>query len=630
MSVLSSCCEPLPTEIRPGHPAVALVGAPNVGKSTLFNALTGAHVTTGNWAGTSVDVATGAWGERDLVDLPGAYSLDAMSPDEQLTRDLVDGSPAVVLAVVDAAHLTRSLYLVAQLRERALRLGVVLTMADVAQGRGVDIDAAALADSLGCPVVVVDARRRTDSLAAVGRMVDDLRANPRIPPREVVADAIGGVEDPLLVEDDRFAWIDKAVTASATTSGDVQTSSDRIDAVVTHPVFGPLVFLVVMWAVFQLTTVVAAPIQGFLDGLIGGPVSDWLRTLIGGIGLGGTWVEGLLVDGIVAGVGMVLTFVPLMAIMFTLLALLEDSGYMARAAVVTDGLMRRIGLPGRAFLPLIVGFGCNVPAISATRVLPNAKHRILTSLLVPFTSCSARLTVYVLVATTFFGRWSGTVVFGMYVLSIALVILGGLLLRSTLWRTLGGDPLVLDLPPYQRPTVRLTMAVMWQRLKGFLKGAAGIIVATVILVWLLQSIPAVPGVGFGDVDPHDSVFGWLARHLAVVFAPTGFGAWETVAALLFGFIAKETVLSTWAQTYGIGEDGLGAQLIQTFGASSGGHPHAAVLAFLVFMLAYTPCVATLGAQKREIGLKWTLFGVAFQLVVAYVLAVLTFQIGSLF
>ena len=365
-----------------------------------------------------------------------------------------------------------------------------------------------------------------------------------------------------------------------------------------------------MWAVFALTTTVAAPLQGALDAFFTGPVTSVTTSAFAAIGMSGSLVEGFVVDGLIAGVGMLLTFVPLMAIMFALLALLEDSGYMARAAVVTDRLMARLGLPGRAFLPLVVGFGCNVPAISAVRVLPDARHRLLTALLVPFTSCSARLTVYVMVAATFFPDHAGTVVFAMYVTSILLVVLGGLLLRSTLIRTVGSDPLVLDLPPYQRPSLRVLASATWMRLRGFLETASGIIVATVAVVWTLGVIPA-PGTsgGLGEVPIADSLYAWLADQASVLFIPTGFAEWHAIGALMVGFVAKEAVISSWAQTYPADID-LSKGVYADFVASSGGHPQAAAVAFLVFLLAYTPCVATLAAQKRQIGSRWTAIGVA--------------------
>ncbi|HSN43493.1 MAG TPA: ferrous iron transport protein B, partial [Propionibacteriaceae bacterium] len=666
MSVTTSCHGPGGgAGAGAGSPIIALVGAPNVGKSTLFNALTGLRVTMGNWPGTTVDVARGVWRttgtrtcdcetctcgpeaaqELTLIDLPGAYSLDPMSPDEALTRDLLvacppEEAPDVTVVAVDAAHLSRSLYLVSQLREQPLRMVVALTMVDVARSRGIAVDTDVLSERLGCPVVVTHPRlgRGIDELTvAVRRALD----GPASPPREVTdrPDAILAPMDADLVrEDERFSFIEAAVEAATHDSGERRASlSDNADRWLTAPIAGPLAFRGVRWVVFQLTTTVAAPLQGWLDALFSGPLSSATSWVLVQVGLGGSWVEGLLVDGLVAGVGMLLTFAPLMAIMFVLLALLEDSGYMARAAVVTDRLMRSIGLPGRAFLPLVVGFGCNVPAISATRVLPNVRQRILTALLVPFTSCSARLTVYVLVATVFFGRWAGTVVFSMYLVSIGFVVGVGLLLRKTLWRTMGAEPLVLDLPPYQRPTLRLTASVTWVRLKGFLQTAGGIIVATVCAVWLLQAIPTTGEGSFGAVPVEDSVYGVTAQAISPVFAPAGFDQWQTTSALVVGFVAKEAVISSWAQTYAVeepveGEDPgtLGEHIRADFTTSSGGHPLPAVLAFMVFLLAYTPCVATLAAQKREIGMKWTIFGVAMQLVVAWVAAVAVFQVGRLF
>ena len=636
----------------PGAAVVALVGAPNAGKSTLFNALTGGSRTVGNWPGTTVEVGRGTWQPTvsccagrlpiDVLDLPGAYSLDAASPDEQLTSDLFEGrlggssaaatpAPDLALVVADAAHLARSLYLVAQLREQSRRIVVALTMIDVAERRGTHVDAERLSSALGVPVVVLDPRRRSgreDLEAAVDAALSAPAGATRVRSAELLDES-----DDLAVADERFGWVEAAFASGAVTEVPAQrTVTDRVDRWVTAPVVGPLVFLLVMWGVFQATTTVATPVQDLLGRLVSGPVTAAGRWLFALVGLSGSWGEGLVLDGLVAGVGMLLTFVPLMAIMFALLALLEDSGYLARAAVVTDRVMRSIGLPGKAFLPLVVGFGCNVPAISATRILPDARHRVMTALLVPFTSCSARLTVYVRVAATCFPRAAGTVVFAMYLTSILFVVVVGLILRRTLWRTVGQEPLVLDLPAYQRPTLRLTAAVTWLRVRAFLRTAGGVIVVTVTAVWLLQAIPVAGRASFGSVAPDDSLFAALAKAIAPVFSLAGFGEWHTVGALVVGFVAKEAVLTSWAQTYatadpaaGLPPDQLQAHIGTAFAHSSGGAVTAAVFAFLVFLLAYTPCVATVAAQRREIGIRWTAFGIGLQLTVAWTVAVTVFQ-----
>ncbi|MGA4669950.1 ferrous iron transport protein B [Propionibacteriaceae bacterium Y1923] len=629
----------------PGSPVVALVGSPNVGKSTLFNALTGARRTMGNWPGTTVDVGRGVWrGERtvDLLDLPGTYSLDPASPDEELTRALlvevpVGEGPDLVVVVVDSAHLARSLYLVAHVREHGYRMVVALTMGDVATRRGLLVDAAALAEALGCPVVPVDPRARR-GLAELGVAVDAVLQGCCPAAVPVTDDADERGLDDLQAADARFAWVAEAVDrAVAQQPSSARDWTALIDRWALSRLWGPVLFLAVMWLVFQITTTVAAPLQDGLDTLVAGPLSSGIAGLLAATPFDHPISQGLIFDGLVAGVGMLLTFVPLMALMFVLLALLEDSGYMARAAVVTDRLMRAIGLPGKAFLPLIVGFGCNVPAISATRVMGSWRQRVLTCLLVPFTSCSARLTVYVMMASIFFPHHAGTAVFVMYLASILLVVGTGTLLRRTLWRTMGKEPLIIDLPPYQRPTLRLVSASTWVRLKGFLRTATGIIVVTVAAVWALQAWPVQGDSAFGEAPVEDSAYASVARAISPVFAPAGFDSWQTTGALVTGFVAKEAVISSWAQTYSTDDPGatgggsaLGAEITRAFDESSGGHPLPAVWAFMVFLLAYTPCVATLAAQWREIGWRWTLFGVALQLVVAWGLAVAIFQVGRLF
>lgn len=626
-----------------GAPIIALVGAPNAGKSTLFNSLTGAKARMGNWPGTTVEVSRGAWKLPDLtydvIDFPGAYSLDPMSPDEELTRELVleadeADRPDLVIIAVDASSLSRSLYMVAQLAEQSNRLVIVMTKADVAATNGEHVDVAKLAKHLGVPIVAVDPRHRSN-VEKIAAVVAEEMTKPKRVLRKVPQDA-----SEFDLADRRFEWLEHAVHACVTVKGNVKTTiNEKIDWFALNPIVGPLMFLGAMWLVFQITTTVASPLQDGLTNFFSGPVTDWTNSFLELIHFNHPIVNGLLVGGLINGVGMVLSFAPLMALMFLCLAVLEDSGYMARAAVVTDRVMKAIGLPGKAFIPLIVGFGCNVPAISATRVLGQPRQRLLTALLIPFTSCSARLTVYVMLANTFFPDHAGTVVFAMYVISIALVILVGLAMRNTLWRRMGTEPLVIDLPTYQLPGLRLALSVMWIRLKGFLQTAGSIIVITVVVVFVLQSTPMTSEYGFGDKDlpAQDSVYGKVSDGLSPVFAPAGFGSWSITGTLITGFVAKETVIATWAQTYSLddpseqdpqdqGKSQLAQAIRKDFDTVSGGHGVAAVWAFMIFLLAYTPCIATLAAQRREIGVKWMMIGVGIQLVTAWVLAVVVFNV----
>ncbi|WP_408924291.1 ferrous iron transport protein B [Corynebacterium kefirresidentii] len=620
---------------KEGTPVLALVGAPNSGKSTLFNALTGAKVQTGNWPGTSVEISRGLWNAQpeafDIIDLPGAYSLDPMSPDEEFTRDmLVEAPPCerpdVVVVLVDATAPARGLNLAFQIAEHPYRVVIGVTKEDIAKQQGISIDTSALSHEVGIPVVSVNGWRRENLDALEREVARAMHTDPRtIRPN---ADL-----------DQRFVDLDAAEKAAVSRTDTGEPLSHRADRLVLHPVLGPILFLAVMWAVFFITTTVAGPLQDGLEAFITGPVSAAARSI-----LPDNWlITGLLVDGLIGGVGMVLTFAPLLALMFLCLAVLEDSGYMARAAVVTDRVMRAIGLPGKAFIPIVVGYGCNVPAISATRVLGDVRHRILTCLLIPFTSCSARLIVFMMLAQVFFPAHAGSAVFAMYVLSIALVVLVGLALRRTVWRAMPAEALVIDLPAYQLPTFRLTISVMWVRLKGFLHTAGGIIVATVVVIWLLMSIPVTGGHSFNEeaVPPQDSAYGAVAQAMSPVFAPAGFGSWSLTGPLVTGFVAKETLISTWAQTYAVedvtddapeeqAESPLASHIRADFDAASGGHGLAAVWAYMVFLLAYTPCVATVAAQRREIGWKWTLIGFALQLGSAWILAVGVFQVLKVF
>jgi len=650
-----------PAQVRgAGAPTVALVGNPNVGKSTLFNALTGARQRVVNAPGTTVELQLGTWrvatttragrggsasprthraGSGDarqirVVDLPGTYSLLARSPDERVTADAVAGRsalgvPDLAVVLVEAAALSRSLYLLAQVARAGTPVVVALTMTDVAASRGIRVEPSRLSELLGVPVVALDPRdgRGTDALAraVVGALDEPSRPDLRA---AGLPEADG---DELAVADALFTWVDATVRALAVTPVR-HTRTDRVDRLLLHPWFGIPVFLLVMWGMFELATTVATPLIDTVDRVVDGALADWLR----GVLPGPHWLEGLLVDGVLAGVGTVLSFVPLMVIVFLAMAVLEDSGYLARAAFVADRAMRAIGLDGRAMLPLVIGFGCNLPALAATRTLPHARSRLLTGLLVPYTSCPARLTVYVLLAGVFFPDRSGTVIFAMYVASVLLVVLGGLVLRRTLFRDLEREPLVLALPAYQRPRVRPLLLSATSRSAAFVTKAGTIIVTTLAAVWLLMAVPVTGGHAIADVPVEDSVYGRLADGVAPLFGPAGFDDWHLSAALATGFVAKEVVVGSFAQSYAVDEPtdpshagGLGDRLRATFERTSGGHASAAALAFLVFVLAYTPCLATVGEQRRLFGGRWAAGAVGVQLLVAWALAVAVFQVGRL-
>jgi ferrous iron transport protein B len=504
--------------------------------------------------------------------------------------------------------------------------------------------------------VVAEASRQLDLLrASLGESADTAIAGSRFEwVHDVVGDVVGG---------ERYQR---------------PTLTDRIDSVVTNRFLGIPLFLVAMWIVFKLTTDVAAVFLGWIDGALSGPITRLVAGLFAAVGLGGSWVESLATEGILTGVGAVLVFVPVLFTLYVALAFLEDTGYMARAAFVMDRAMRGIGLQGKSFLPMLVGFGCTVPAIYATRTLESDRDRTLTALLVPFMSCGARLPVYVLMATVFFPNHAGFIVFSMYLLGIVVAMAVGAILRRSVLRGGQAAPTIMELPPYRLPTIRSIWFHTWGRTRSFLGGAGTIILVTSVVVWLAMAIP-VGGTGtFADTDVDDSAFAVAAGAVAPALAPLGFGSWEASGALLSGFVAKEVIIGTMAQVYGVEEHtasesevpvlrdvseivvGFGGAAVDTvkavpaivgidlggsdeeetqgdlaiaidagFEESSDGHGALAALAFMVFVLLYTPCMAAIAAQRHELGTRWMWGSVVGQTALAWVMAFVVFQGGLL-
>lgn len=645
---------------------VVFVGNPNVGKSSMFNALLGARTRTMNAPGTTVSITCGQYHYEkpktagnaqnwQFVDTPGTYSLAPMSPDEQVAVNALTGMsgmpvPDLAVVVLDATALSRSLYLLSMVVELGLPTVVALTMNDLAVRNGCGVDAERLSHLLdGMPVVAIDGRTGDGGKALADAIAASFEGTPvphgltALP--TVTADADMKTADGLSVwaelrADARLDWTAGILRGLDMHAVDHVTLSDRIDRVLLHPVIGVLVFLAVLFVVFQATTTLASPMQDWIDVTFRGWCTDGLDLLLGlfGPSVSGGWLRSLLVDGLLDGVVTVLTFIPVMGIMFLLLSILEDSGYMARAAFVMDRAMRALGLDGRAFLPIIVGFGCNLPALAATRTLSDSRQRVLTGMLVPFAACSARLSVFLVLAHAFFPKYAGLVVFLMYVASVMVILLVGVLLRHTMFRGLEPEPLMLALPAYQCPRALQLARSVLLRLWGFIRGASVIIISMITALWLLQGIPVTANAGgFAHVDDvHDSAYGVLADAVAPVFASAGFDDWHASAALITGFVAKEVVVGSMSQSYHAdepddaasqqaGEGTLGQKLRASFDQSSHGHGKAAAIAFLLFTLAYTPCLATVAEMRRQFGTKVAARSVLLSLAVAYVIAIIAFQ-----
>ena len=670
---------------------VALVGNPNCGKTTLFNALTGSDQYVGNWPGVTVEKKEGTAKVGDVsftvVDLPGIYSLSPYSMEELVARRFIIGEkPDAIINIVDATNLERNLYLTMQLLELERPMVLALNFMDEVEKKGDQIDCGKLAAHLGVPVIPISARdgQNIDKLVEeahrqmhtgltlepddlyddfthaihhrIGDIIHDRAYERGIPAHwaaikllegdSEVAKDLGLGETTLrridqiateyeasselgdretLLADSRYRFVERVVRSSVKRRGDggKPTITERIDAVATHKYFALPLFLAMMLVVFLITfsgpgAWLSDGIAAFLENVLCPGASAWLNSLGAP-----AWLTGLLVDGLISGVGGVITFLPMIALLFLFLSLLEDSGYMARAAFVMDRTLRHFGLSGKAFIPMLMGFGCTVPAVMGARTMENEKDRRMTILLVPFMSCGARLPIYGLMTSAFFPDHAGLVVFGLYLLGPVMAILSGLFLKRSLFK---GEPapFLLELPPYRMPTLKNIWLHVWERVRDFLTRAGTIIAAMSVLVWFLQNF----GMNLQMVpDTADSILARFGGFIAPVFAPMGFGVWQAAVALLTGLIAKEAVVSSMSLFYGFSlTDYAAAGTIM-----SATFTPAAALAFLAFCALYTPCVAAISTIRREMGsARWTALTLGWQLLVAWLVSFVTYHVAGLF
>ncbi len=712
---------------------IALAGNPNCGKTTLFNALTGTNQYVGNWPGVTVEKKEGKLQKHDdviVTDLPGIYSLSPYTLEEVVARNyLIEERPDVILNIVDGTNLERNLYLTTQLTELGIPVVIALNMMDLVKRSGDKINTEELSRQLGCRIVEISALKRDGineaAEAAVAaakgtkttpqhsfsgvvehalahieevtvhnlpeeqqrwyaiklferdeKVIEKLNLDPGI--REHIEKDIAAAETELdddaesIITNERYIYIGQLMKACCKKAGQgLLTRSDKIDRVVTNRILALPIFAVVMWLVYWIAM---GPFGSFLtdwtnDVLGGAWLTDGSRAILEGWGVTG-WLTGLISDGILAGVGAVLGFVPQMLVLFLMLCLLEDCGYMARIAFIMDRIFRRFGLSGKSFIPMLVGTGCGVPGVMASRTIENERDRRMTIMTTCFIPCGAKMPIIGLIAGALFGG-SGIVAVSAYFIGVAAIILSGIMLKKT--KMFAGDPapFVMELPAYHVPSLGNVLRGTWERGWSFIKRAGTVIVLSSIIIWFLSSFGTVNG-RFGMVDDlyeddtvvteeyvsvvadrmgipedevepmDDSLLARIAQPVSVVFKPLGFGDWKPTAATVTGLVAKEEVVANFGIMYAYDDndgeeeleengDQIWDRVAEDFNTFSGGHGKLAAFAFMIFNLLCAPCFAAIGAIKREMNsAKWTWFAIGYQCGFAWVTAFIVWQLGRLF
>ena len=602
--------------------SVALTGNPNTGKSTIFNELTGIRQKIGNWPGVTVDKKVGYTKHKDraisVMDLPGTYSINGRSPEEIIVENYLSGEkPDIIVDVIDSSNIERNLFLCLQLLERRIPVLVDLNMMDEANKKGIKISTAKLEKLLGMPVVetVGRSKKSTNKLLDIftSTVMDSYKNSQQVEEHianiEKLKATISDKEklEEAIIEA-RYAFIDKIVEQVVVKENVGNNLTEKIDKILANGFMALPILVLMLYLVFQITfTWIGQPIADELDVLINEDFYGWADEALTGLGVA-DWLHSLVCDGIIAGVGGVLTFVPLIFTLFFCLSFLDGTGYMARVAFVMDPIMRRAGLSGKALMPIICGFGCAVPGIMGARALDSEKDRMITILVTPFLTCGAKLPVMALFGAIFFGENAGDVVFAMYLIGIIGAILASSILSRTVFEK-DNTSFVLELPPYRIPDMKTVLLETWDKGKGYLIKAGTIIFAMSVILWFLSSYNFA-----GQVeDMSESLLASLGGIMSTLFVFHGFDTWEAGSAVITGIMAKEAVISTMGILYGLPDLSPDTETVEAVGmvANTGlqmAFTTMSALAFMVFSQLYTPCMTALGTIKKETGgWKWMLF-----------------------
>ncbi|NRY59938.1 ferrous iron transport protein B [Clostridium beijerinckii] len=666
---------------------IGLAGNPNCGKTTMFNELTGSSQYVGNWPGVTVEKKGGklkGHKEVEIVDLPGVYSLSPYTLEEVVTRNfMINDRPDAVINIVDASNIERNLYLTTQILELGIPTVIALNMMDIVEKNGDKIDINKLSKTLGCPVVETSALKGNGVKAAAEKAIEiansKKKPNFQVPfskeardafdeiekivqgniqgkdinidwlsiklferdkniidnlklPENIVSDieaVIQKYENELdddsesIVTADRYAFIGDVVSSAIKKSSNgKETTSDKIDKIVTNRFLALPIFVVVMYAVYYIAITIGTIgtdwINDTLFGeIIQGNASDWMASANVA-----DWLQGLVINGIISGVGSVIGFVPQIILLFLFLSVLEDCGYMARVAFIMDRIFRKFGLSGKSFIPMLISSGCGVPGIMATRTMENERDRKMTIMLTTFIPCSAKLPIIALIASAFFND-SAWVAPSAYFLGIIMIVVCGIILKKT--KLFSGDPspFVMELPQYHIPSAKSVVIHMWDRVKAFIAKAGTIILVSCAAVWFLQSF----NWSFEMVDADNSILASLGNIIAPIFAPLGFGNWQSAVSTVTGLVAKENLVGTFGVLYGITDASeTDPTLISNVGAM---FTAASGFAFMAFNLLCAPCFAAIGTIRREMGnWKWTFITIGFQTATAYIVALVINQVGN--